>query len=120
MPQKWRTHWPIPGFGHEDEAAPSAEYLSRQAAREGKVHTLGNLTLLTHALNASVSNGAFSVKMPAIRSQSALVLNRELHDQAEWNEDAITARGASLFKVAAQLWQPPPSAPQSASDTSIS
>ncbi|MET5012141.1 HNH endonuclease family protein, partial [Burkholderia pseudomallei] len=75
MPQKWRTHWPISGFGHEDESAPSAEYLSRQSAREGKVHTLGNLTLLTHALNATVSNGAFSVKMPAIRAQSALVLN---------------------------------------------
>jgi len=108
MPQKWRTHWPIPGFSHEDEATPSTEYLSRQAAREGKVHTMGNLTLLTHGLNASVSNGAFSVKMPAVRAQSALVLNRELHDHAEWNEDAITIRGASLFKVAAQLWQAPP------------
>lgn len=114
MPQKWRTHWPIPGFCHEDEATPSAEYLSRQAAREGKVHTMGNLTLLTHGLNASVSNGAFSVKMPAVRAQSALVLNRELHDHAEWNEDAITVRGASLFKVAAQLWQAPPSPTQDA------
>ncbi|KQT61054.1 hypothetical protein ASG52_17625 [Methylobacterium sp. Leaf456] len=114
MPQKWRTHWPISGFGHDDEAAPSAEYLSRQSAREGKVHTLGNLTLLTHALNAAVSNGAFSVKMPAIRAQSALVLNRELHDHADWNEETITARGTSLFKVAAQLWQAPPAPPAGA------
>lgn len=108
MPQKWRAHWPIPGFDLEDEAAPSAEYLSRQGAREARVHTMGNLTLLTHALNASVSNGAFSVKMPAIRAQSALILNRELHDHDVWNEEMITARGASLFKVAAQLWQAPP------------
>jgi hypothetical protein len=108
MPQKWRTHWPIPGFAHEDEAAPSTEYISKQTAREGKVHTMGNLTLLTHSLNASVSNGAFSVKMPAVRAQSALMLNRELYDHADWTEDTITARGGTLFKVAAQLWQAPP------------
>ena len=48
------------------------------------------------------------LKMPAIRAQSALVLNRDLHDYAEWDEDAITTRGASLFKIAAQLWQAPP------------
>ncbi|SDO22692.1 Protein of unknown function DUF262 [Methylobacterium phyllostachyos] len=108
MPQKWRTHWPIPGFSHEDETAPSSEYLARQAVRVSKVDTLGNLTLLTRSLNATASNGAFSVKMPEIRAQSALVLNRELHDHAEWNEETITARGASLFKIAAQLWQAPP------------
>ncbi|MGU3463597.1 HNH endonuclease family protein [Methylobacterium sp. C33D] len=110
MPQKWRTHWPISGFAHENEAAPSADYLSRQAAREGKVHTLGNLTLLTHTLNAAISNGAFSVKMTAVRAQAALVLNRELLDYDTWDEDAITTRGAALFKVASQLWQAPPPA----------
>ena len=114
MPQKWPTHWPIAGFSHEDEATPSAEYLSRRSAREAKVHTLGNLTLLTHALNAAISNGAFSVKMTAVRAQAALVLNRELLDYDTWDEDAITTRSADLFKVAAQLWQAPPAAPQAA------
>lgn len=108
MPQKWRTNWPISGFAHEDEGPPSPEHLFKQAARDGQVHTIGNLTLLTHGLNAAVSNGALFVKMPAIRAQSALVLNRDLHDYAEWTEASIAARGADLLKIAAQLWPGPP------------
>ena len=108
MPQKWRAYWPISGYAHEDEEAPSPEHVSKQIARDLQVHVLGNLTLLTHGLNAAVSNGAFSVKMPAIRAQSALILNRDLHDYAEWTEASIAARGADLLKVAAQLWLGPP------------
>ena len=48
MPRKWQTHWPAP------------EDASDEAQRDRLIHTLGNLTLLTGKLNASISNAAWS------------------------------------------------------------
>jgi hypothetical protein len=75
--------------------------------RDGAVNNLGNLTLLTHSLNSSVSNGPYSVKMPAVRSHSSLALNRELNEYDHWDEESIAERGASLFIVAKRLWSAP-------------
>ncbi len=103
MPQDWRTNW---GFGREcwvdDEL--DVEVLEMERRRETAVNLLGNLTLLTSSLNSSVSNGAFEVKMPALREQSGLALNRELNAFATWNEETIAKRGADLFEVARRLW----------------
>lgn len=67
-------------------------------------HTLGNLTLLTHSLNPSVSNSGFSAKREHLRSQSLLRLNQEIAEQTFWNEGAILARGEQLASRAIRLW----------------
>lgn len=105
MPQSWHTSWPIPGLDHLDALDP--ERLSREMERNGAINKLGNLTLLTGALNSSVSNGPYSVKMPAVRSHSSLALNRELIGYDEWTEERVAERGAALFKAAQGIWQAP-------------
>ena len=107
MPQAWQTFWPVPGFDHVDPAELDLDFMSRQAERTSAVNKIGNLTLLTGALNTTVSNGPYSVKMPAVRAHSSLALNRELNAFDDWNEDTIAERGGALFKVAQQLWMAP-------------
>lgn len=105
MPQRWHASWQIAGLDHLDDLDP--ERLARNMEREGAINKLGNLTLLTGALNTSVSNGPYSTKMPAVRSHSSLALNRELNGYDDWNEERIAERGAALFKTARQVWQAP-------------
>lgn len=105
MPRSWHASWPIPGLDRLDDLDP--ERLTRLVAREGVINKLGNLTLLTGALNSSVSNGPYSVKMPAVRSHSSLALNRELNDYEDWTEEQIAERGAALFQAARGIWQAP-------------
>lgn len=107
MPQKWETAWPIPGFEHLEVDELDPDLLARHIERDGTVNKMGNLTLLTGSLNSSVSNGPFSVKMPAVRSHSSLALNRELQRYDGWDEAAIAERGAALFQTARQVWVAP-------------
>ena len=107
MPQKWQQHWPVPGFEHVAEGEVDPDQLARETERAQAISKLGNLTLLTHALNATVSNGPFSVKMPAVRSHASLALNRELNAFDHWDEGAILKRGQALFEVAQKIWRGP-------------
>lgn len=107
MPQRWHETWPIPGFEHFDDDDTDIDYLTRRAERHAAIDKLGNLTLLTGALNSAVSNGPYSVKMPAVRSHSSLALNRDLNEFDSWDEEAITARGLSLFETASRIWMAP-------------
>jgi hypothetical protein len=107
MPQQWRTHWPVPGFDHlgDDEIDP--DKMARETERQERINELGNLTLLTHSLNAKVSNGPFEVKLPAVRAHASLALNRELNDYDHWDEDTINRRGLEMFEVARNIWRGP-------------
>lgn len=109
MPQQWEKNWPIGGFDHLDdtERERDIDYIMRKSERAVAIDRLGNLTLLTHTLNSAISNGAYSVKMPAVRSHSSLALNRELNAFDEWNEITISSRGRALFNVAKTLWGAP-------------
>lgn len=98
MPQKWEKSWPLPA----DDAAESSGEL-----REVLIHDFGNLTLLTQALNSAVSNGPAGVKLPAIASQSLLVLNHPFAQRTEWTEADIVQRRGRLFEVAKTLWPGP-------------
>ncbi|MDM9627585.1 DUF262 domain-containing HNH endonuclease family protein [Rhizobium sp. S152] len=117
MPQGWQRNWPIPGYDTPPE--DDAEYIFRTVERANAINKLGNLTLLTQGLNATVSNGPFSVKMPAVRSNSSLALNRELNHVDEWNEDTIKARGLALFEVAKQIWAEPMTTKSNSLTTSL-
>jgi uncharacterized protein with ParB-like and HNH nuclease domain len=107
MPQAWRSHWPTAGFDHVPEGEVDGDQEARELRRDQAINKLGNLTLLTHSLNATVSNGPFSVKMPAVRAHASLALNRELQAFELWDEEAIVKRGTALFDIAGKLWRPP-------------
>lgn len=107
MPQKWQTNWALPGMEGVVEADYGSELSERIRARNSIVNSIGNLTLITSALNSSVSNGDFSVKMPALRAFAALALNRELHEFELWDESTIRRRGAALFELARTIWSAP-------------
>lgn len=107
MPQKWHAKWPLPGMEGLAKEDFDPELLERVHARDSIVNTIGNLTLITGALNTSVSNEHFSVKMPAVRAFAALALNRELNEFTVWDESTIRQRGMALFDVARTLWPEP-------------
>jgi len=103
MPQSWRDNWPVPQLEGEIDILG----MDTEIARNMCINKMGNLTLLTHSLNASVSNGPFDVKMPAVRAQSSLALNRELGAYQRWDEGTVAERGLALFEVAASVWGAP-------------
>lgn len=96
MPQKWRAHWPVPGFDHLAADEFDYEKSVAETRREACINKLGNLTLVTTPLNSTVSNGPFTEKLPALRAHSGLKLNRDLNDFLQWDEAAIEARGVAL------------------------
>ncbi|SEU33217.1 DUF262 domain-containing protein [Stigmatella erecta] len=98
MPQQWEQHWPLPA-NTDDVAA--------REAREEAMNAFGNLTLLTQALNSSVSNGPAAQKLPAIVTHSNLELSKWFISRTTWTEDDIRERTRSLFKKAVLLWPRP-------------
>lgn len=107
MPQKWRQYWPVPGFDHIAIGEVDLDQMIRETERDGCINKLGNLTLITYSLNASQSNAAFAIKLPAVRAHASLALNRELLSYDHWDESTVTQRGAALFETARQIWRGP-------------
>lgn len=105
LPQAWHDAWPAP------TSSTAAEGENAEERRNRLLHTFGNLTLLTQALNSSVSCAAFDVKKPHICRESALRLNAYFQDRLGWDEDSILDRGATLFRQACRIW-PFPSDPE--------
>lgn len=76
-----------------------------------------NLTLITDALNPSLSNGAWETKRPELLKFSRLNLTRYFFDDAHagvWDESAIARRGAILAEVMMGIW---PDVERQATDT---
>lgn len=96
MPQAWRTHWHLPADAPED--AP--------ATRDRLVQTLGNLTLVTTALNPALSNDVWAVKRAAIDEHSVLKLKSKLLELGgdAWDEETIRKRGDSLAESIIGIW----------------
>jgi hypothetical protein len=118
LPQDWIANWPL-GDGSRgmtwDElaiAAPDEPRASATRLRERAIHTMGNLTILTQALNSAVSNAEWKVKRPALMQASLLPINLQLQDYSSWDETAITRRGQALLERALRVW-PGPSRPHS-------
>lgn len=95
MPRAWRSAWPL-----------AVDDLAAAERRDGRIDLLGNLTLVTQPLNASMSNSAWPIKRQAL-NQSLLLLNRELCAFDAWDEDTIAQRGAALTRRVLELWQGP-------------
>jgi uncharacterized protein with ParB-like and HNH nuclease domain len=105
MPQSWESDWPLPG--------PLEESESRKLTRNKVLQSFGNLTLLTAALNSSVSNGSWDVKRfgkdgkPGIKDQTKLQITEQVMDKDEWNEEEILTRGIKLGEVFLSIWPTP-------------
>ncbi len=116
MPQNWLANWPMPdgSQGMEwrelEDAGPGDPRAIANHNRERAIHTIGNLTILTQALNSSVSNGPWADKKPALLQASLLPINLQLGAFNRWDEQSISQRGQSLLERALQIWPGPPAA----------
>jgi hypothetical protein len=115
MPQSWQTYW-----NPEPKLAPQ-----EVIARDKRVNTLGNLTLVTKSLNGSLSNRPWTDgdadglhasgeanlgKHSLLGNYSLLVLSRLLlqaHPDA-WTDQDIEARGIELTGHICDVWPGPP------------
>ncbi len=92
LPQGWGQHWPLPD-------KPDAKEI-----RESRLHTIGNLTLVTDKLNSTMSNWPWLKKRDYILEHSVLRLNQLFQKTKEWDEDQIIERGKALFEIAKKVW----------------
>ncbi len=100
MPQTWTEKWP---FVDGDYVEPFTDD-PRSAARRSMVNSLGNLTLITGALNISAGNRGFDEKKDKFAEHTGLFLNKWFVSRDAWNEDDIRERGERLSDLAAQIW----------------
>lgn len=109
LPQTWEGNGHYPILEMNDE---------HRVARNHMVQTFGNLTLLTGALNSSVSNGPFldyGTKEKSIEGKkaglgkSALVMNTYFSRPAIqlWDDAAIRTRAKSTLAAALLVWPRP-------------
>lgn len=111
MPQIWVPNWPLADgskgldvFEMFDASATdprAAESRKRGAA----VQTLGNMTLLSSALNSAQSNLGWDQKRPEMAIHSLLPINQEILVEPTWDEEKILRRGEKLFARAIQIWE---------------
>ena len=110
MPQSWYQHWPLPdgttlswdeSLIIDDEDDRWVLYKRRQSL----IHTLGNLTLLSAALNGEQSNLPWAEKREALNQNSLLHMNRDIANYETWTENSIQKRGKELFERAKEIWK---------------
>lgn len=116
LPQKWYEHWPLEGkLVPQDEfdiavhavmtESDQDGYYHKIANRNNKLHSLGNLTLLTSSLNPSVSNSSFAVKQKELAKQSTLLLNTYFMDFEAWEESTIKTRTERMIEDIIKIWK---------------
>ena len=102
MPVSWssKENWPLPACVDEEQATET---------RNGLIHTIGNLTLVTGRLNSSLSNEPWHKKRATIQKHAVLNLNGELVTKSAWDEDLIRARSRRMAELIAKCWPGPDS-----------
>jgi uncharacterized protein with ParB-like and HNH nuclease domain len=104
LPQKWElSDYPYGAVELPDDT-DAEQYRTRL------IDTVGNLTLLTGANNASAGNSPFPVKKSKIVENSDLRLNAWLRLESaptSWGEADILNRGDELFQKALDIWPKP-------------
>ena len=102
LPQKWTEEWPF-----KDGSFVDSDSIEQKATdRKSKVQSLGNLTLLTSALNLNVSNKKFSIKKAQFSKHTGLFLNKWFQKHTGWYEDDIKNRGEHLAALSLKVWKP--------------
>ena len=100
MPKKWRNKWTT-----EDEFFDATR-------RDWVLLTLGNLTIITQSLNASIRDADWQTKKAGSGSKGGLIKYADgietLSDYLsldEWNEDRIYERASYLAEKALKIWR---------------
>jgi hypothetical protein len=96
MPQSWEANWAEPADGDH-------------GSRKERIHTLGNLTLVTQALNSKVSNGAWTDKERALNQHGVVLMNNRLIDYTRdtWSDEHIERRTADMIDTILAIWRVP-------------
>lgn len=99
MPKKWRNHWAFVG----DKIAA--------AARDRKLLTLGNLTIITQALNSTIRDADWQTKKAGKGDKGGLKKYAEGIDTVSkyldfetWDDTTIQDRADYLSSQALQVW----------------
>ncbi len=97
MPQEWTKNWPGDEFGPDG------------TSRNDLIHRLGNLVLVTQALNSKVSNGPWVEKKKSLAAHSTLLTTKEVVDGSSdnWDEPSILARTETVARAIIDLWRVP-------------
>lgn len=101
LPVSWNEDWPFADgeFVGRFSGDPRAEL------RNTLLHSLGNLTLMTDALNISSGNASFTEKRKKYDDHTTLFLNKWFSKKGSWGEDEIRERGAHLAELALRIWK---------------
>lgn len=101
MPQAWVKYWSLPAG-------------TTEADRDARIHRLGNLTLLTSKLNATVSNGPWlgeGGKAAHLLEKDVVLLNSKLlkeHYAKQWDEIGVDHRTSLMIDAILAIWAVPP------------
>lgn len=100
MPKKWENNW-----GRLDDQ----ELIDN---RNRKLLTLGNLTIITQSLNATIRDSSWQIKLQGDKKHGGLIayssgiqLFSDLIRKDEWNESTIEERADSLYRKAVESWK---------------
>lgn len=109
MPQEWHQHWPLQDgtfaeSSSERDDAGGSLHAAQVRNRNQKIHTIGNLTILTQSLNATISNQGWQRKRAEILASSVLPINLQLRSIDVWDEATIERRGRELLGRALAIW----------------
>jgi hypothetical protein len=111
LPVRWADYWPLLGkiipsnlVAFPYLASGELEGMKDSIrARNDKLQTLGNLTLLNKYLNPAASNGSLQIKKTEYE-QSVLRLNRYFDRKEKWDEENINDRGTTLGEMICNIW----------------
>ena len=92
----------FPQEGLADESYESARAIA--AERHQLLQSIGNLTLLTGALNSSSKDAPFHRKKQKMEENSLLLLSKEVCREDDWDVAQIQRREARLYNLFCELW----------------
>ena len=100
LPVSWNEDWPFAdgAFVERRSGDPKAD------ERDRLLHSLGNLTLITGALNISSGNKCFAEKREKYAQHTSLFLNKWFVKKTGWTEADIRERGEHLAEKAVAIW----------------
>jgi len=71
---------------------------------ERRLHTLGNLTLITQEMNSSIGNICFEDKKEVYEKDTFNLTKNIAKNYDEWNEESIKQRGECLLEYIKKIW----------------